>query len=70
MRRAQKHRGAGHEHGLADHQRVEAADLVEEHRIEVGQAVEPDAEHEREHAANREIAVDERPANRRSAGAP
>ena len=43
----------GDEHGLADHQRVVAADLRQIERVEIGEAVEADAEHEREQAAER-----------------
>ena len=69
-RRGQEHGGAGHEHGLADHQRVVAADLAEIDRIEVGQAVKADAEHEGKDAAEREVAVEEGLAGRRSDCAP
>ena len=61
QRRGQKHGGAGYEQGLADHQRVEAADLAEIDRIEIGETVQADAEHKGEHAADREIAIGERP---------
>ena len=60
-RRAHEHGDAGDEHGLADHERVVAADAREIERIEIGEAVEPDPEHEREHAAEREVAIGEGP---------
>ena len=44
---------------FADHQRVVAADLRQIDRIDVGQAVKADAEHESEQRAEREIAVGE-----------
>ena len=58
-RRGDEHHQAGDEHGLADHQRVVAAHLRQIDRIEIGQAVKPDAEHEGEQAADREIPVGE-----------
>ena len=59
-RRGQEHRKARDEQGLADHQRVVAADLREIERVDEGEPIEPDAEHEREQAAEREIAIRER----------
>jgi hypothetical protein len=59
QRRGQEHGGAGDEQRLSDHQRIEAANLGEIDRIEIGEAVKPNAEHEREHAADGEVAVGE-----------
>ena len=58
-RRGEEHREPGDEHRLADHQRIVAAHLGEIDRIEIGEPIEPDAEHEGEHAADGEIAVAE-----------
>ena len=60
-RRGEEHGDAGDEHGLADHQRAVAAHFGEIARIHVGQAVKPDADAERDQAADAEIAVGERP---------
>src|SRR5262249_40690580 len=55
----QEHCDTRDEHGVADHARVVTADLREINRIEIGQAVKADAEHEREQASNGEVAVRE-----------
>ena len=60
-RRRQEHGDAGDEHGLADHQRAVAAHFGEIARIDVGQAVQADADAERDQAADAEIAVGEGP---------
>ena len=58
-RRDQEHGDAGDANGLADHQRAVAAHLGEIARIDVGQAVEADADAELQEAADREITVGE-----------
>ena len=56
----QEHGDARHEHRLADHQRVVAAHHAQIERIEVGEAVEADAQHEGEETAESEVAIGER----------
>ena len=55
--RGQEHGKAADEHGLADLQRGIAADAGEIDRIEIGQAIKPDAHDEAEQAAHGEVFV-------------
>ena len=57
--RGGEHAQTGDEHRLADLQSRVAAHPPEIDRVEVGQAIEPDAENEAEDAARREVAVGE-----------
>jgi hypothetical protein len=56
---ADEHHQARDEHGLADHQRVVTAHLGQIHRVQIGQAVKPDTQHEGEQAADGKIAIGE-----------